>query len=52
MKTENWDKAGHFMDLPDFLTWKATGSLSRYNITLTNSSTSTHTHKNTHISVY
>lgn len=27
--TSCWTKAGHFFDLPDFLTWKATGSLSR-----------------------
>lgn len=26
---ETWKKAHHFMDLPDFLTWKATGSHSR-----------------------
>lgn len=25
----SWAKAAHFFDLPDFLTWKATGSLSR-----------------------
>ncbi|XP_055978249.1 FGGY carbohydrate kinase domain-containing protein isoform X2 [Sorex fumeus] len=24
-----WDKAGHFFDLPDFLTWKATGVVAR-----------------------
>lgn len=24
-----WKRASHFFDLPDFLTWKATGSLSR-----------------------
>ncbi|XP_074643500.1 FGGY carbohydrate kinase domain-containing protein-like isoform X2 [Tubulanus polymorphus] len=24
-----WNKAGHFMELPDFLTWKATGSTAR-----------------------
>ncbi|XP_008335797.2 FGGY carbohydrate kinase domain-containing protein-like, partial [Cynoglossus semilaevis] len=24
-----WDKAAHFFDLPDFLSWKATGSLTR-----------------------
>ncbi|XP_038056247.1 FGGY carbohydrate kinase domain-containing protein-like isoform X2 [Patiria miniata] len=29
LKAECWDKAGHFFDLPDFLTWKATGALSR-----------------------
>jgi FGGY-family pentulose kinase len=32
---ESWDKAGHFFDLADFLTWKATGSLSRSQCTLT-----------------
>ncbi|GBN10049.1 FGGY carbohydrate kinase domain-containing protein [Araneus ventricosus] len=26
---EQWEKAGCFFDLPDFLTWKATGSLQR-----------------------
>ena len=26
---ESWKKAAHFFDLPDFLTWKATGSLNR-----------------------
>ncbi len=26
---DSWAKAAHFLDLPDFLTWKATGSLSR-----------------------
>lgn len=25
LKTECYDKAGYFFDLPDFLTWKATG---------------------------
>lgn len=29
MKADCWDRAGHFFDLPDFLTWKASGSLSR-----------------------
>ena len=24
-----WSRAGMFLDLPDFLTWKATGSLAR-----------------------
>lgn len=24
-----WDKVGRFFDLPDFLTWKATGAVSR-----------------------
>ena len=27
---DTWNKAGHFFDLPDFLTWRSTGSLSRY----------------------
>lgn len=26
---DTWNKAQHFFDLPDYLTWKATGSLSR-----------------------
>lgn len=26
---DSWAKAGHFFDLPDFLTWRATGALSR-----------------------
>uniref|UniRef100_H3AH81 FGGY carbohydrate kinase domain containing n=1 Tax=Latimeria chalumnae TaxID=7897 RepID=H3AH81_LATCH len=25
-----WDQAGHFFDLPDFLSWKATGATTRY----------------------
>ncbi|XP_030061134.1 FGGY carbohydrate kinase domain-containing protein [Microcaecilia unicolor] len=29
-----WDKAGHFFDLPDFLSWKATGVLTRSLCTL------------------
>lgn len=29
-----WNKAAHFFDLPDFLSWKATGSLSRSLCTL------------------
>ncbi|KAK6188409.1 hypothetical protein SNE40_004586 [Patella caerulea] len=29
LKEQCWDKAGHFFELPDFLTWKATGSLTR-----------------------
>ncbi|GLH03762.1 uncharacterized protein GBIM_09616 [Gryllus bimaculatus] len=29
LKEQCWDKAGYFFDLPDFLTWKATGSQSR-----------------------
>ncbi|XP_056388920.1 FGGY carbohydrate kinase domain-containing protein isoform X2 [Hyla sarda] len=31
---ECWEKAGHFLDLPDFLSWKATGSLTRSLCTL------------------
>ncbi|XP_041848180.1 FGGY carbohydrate kinase domain-containing protein-like isoform X2 [Melanotaenia boesemani] len=27
LKESCWDKAAHFFDLPDFLSWKATGSL-------------------------
>lgn len=27
---ETWKNAEHFFDLPDFLTWKATGAESRY----------------------
>ncbi|XP_061712566.1 FGGY carbohydrate kinase domain-containing protein [Cydia pomonella] len=27
--SSNWSEFGYFFDLPDFLTWKATGSLSR-----------------------
>jgi FGGY-family pentulose kinase len=30
-----WDEAGHFFDLADFLTWKASGSLARSQCTLT-----------------
>lgn len=26
---ESWRRAAHFLDLPDFLTWRATGSLAR-----------------------
>ena len=26
---DTWHRAGMFLDLPDFLTWKATGSLTR-----------------------
>ena len=33
---ESWKKAAHFFDLPDFLTWKATGSLSRLLFSLLN----------------
>ncbi|CAH1127949.1 unnamed protein product [Ceutorhynchus assimilis] len=29
LKENCWDKVGHFMDVTDFLTWKATGSLVR-----------------------
>ncbi|XP_041359410.1 FGGY carbohydrate kinase domain-containing protein-like isoform X2 [Gigantopelta aegis] len=29
LKDHCWDKAEQFFDLPDFLTWKATGSMSR-----------------------
>ncbi|XP_033993921.1 FGGY carbohydrate kinase domain-containing protein [Trematomus bernacchii] len=29
-----WNKASHFLDLPDFLSWKATGSLTRSLCTL------------------
>ncbi|XP_077978386.1 FGGY carbohydrate kinase domain-containing protein-like [Glandiceps talaboti] len=29
LPSQCWDKAGHFLELPDFLTWKATGSLTR-----------------------
>jgi FGGY-family pentulose kinase len=32
---ETWNKAGHFFDLADFLTWKAAGSLARSQCTLT-----------------
>ncbi|KAM4023241.1 FGGY carbohydrate kinase domain-containing protein isoform 2-T2 [Anomaloglossus baeobatrachus] len=31
---ECWDQAGHFFDLPDFLSWKATGDLTRSLCTL------------------
>lgn len=31
---ETWARAGHFFDLADFLTWKASGSLSRSQSTL------------------
>ncbi|KAM4552645.1 FGGY carbohydrate kinase domain-containing protein isoform 1-T2 [Odontesthes bonariensis] len=34
LKERCWDKAGHFFDLPDFLSWKATGSLTRSLCTL------------------
>ncbi|ESO94473.1 hypothetical protein LOTGIDRAFT_206429 [Lottia gigantea] len=29
LREQCWNKAGHFFELPDFLTWKATGSLTR-----------------------
>jgi FGGY-family pentulose kinase len=32
---DTWNKAGHFFDLADFLTWKASGSLARSQCTLT-----------------
>ena len=32
---ESWEKAGHFFDLADFLTWKASGSTARSQCTLT-----------------
>lgn len=32
---ESWAAAGHFFDLADFLTWKASGSTARSNCTLT-----------------
>lgn len=32
---ERWSQAGHFFDLADFLTWKASGSLARSQCTLT-----------------
>jgi len=31
---ECWSVAEHFLDLPDFLSWRATGDLSRYIFTL------------------
>jgi len=31
----SWERAGHFFDLADFLTWKATGGLDRSQCTLT-----------------
>ncbi|KAM8930001.1 FGGY carbohydrate kinase domain-containing protein [Pelodytes ibericus] len=34
LRQECWDKSGQFFDLPDFLTWKATGALSRSLCTL------------------
>jgi FGGY-family pentulose kinase len=32
---ESWGRAGHFFDLADFLTWRATGSTARSQCTLT-----------------
>jgi FGGY-family pentulose kinase len=32
---QSWEQAGHFFDLADFLTWKASGSLERSQCTLT-----------------
>ncbi|XP_076320069.1 FGGY carbohydrate kinase domain-containing protein isoform X2 [Tachypleus tridentatus] len=32
---QTWENAGYFFDLPDFLTWRATGSLSRSLCTVT-----------------
>uniref|UniRef100_H2M2L1 FGGY carbohydrate kinase domain-containing protein n=1 Tax=Oryzias latipes TaxID=8090 RepID=H2M2L1_ORYLA len=34
LKESCWDKAAHFFDLPDFLSWKATGLLTRSLCTL------------------
>ncbi|XP_063795331.1 FGGY carbohydrate kinase domain-containing protein isoform X2 [Pseudophryne corroboree] len=34
LRQECWERAGHFFDLPDFLTWKATGTLTRSLCTL------------------
>ncbi|MDX3927097.1 MAG: FGGY-family carbohydrate kinase [Shinella sp.] len=34
-RPELWTQAGHFFDLADFLTWKATGSVERSRCTLT-----------------
>uniref|UniRef100_A0A665V429 FGGY carbohydrate kinase domain containing n=1 Tax=Echeneis naucrates TaxID=173247 RepID=A0A665V429_ECHNA len=34
LKESCWNKAAHFFDLPDFLSWKATGSLTRSSCTL------------------
>lgn len=30
LKLQCWDNVGLFFDLPDFLTWKATGSETRF----------------------
>ena len=30
LQTDCWDKAGHFFDLSDYLTYRATGATSRY----------------------
>lgn len=32
---QSWERAGHFFDLADFLTWRATGSTARSQCTLT-----------------
>lgn len=34
LKESCWNKAAHFFDLPDFLSWKATGSLTRWALLL------------------
>lgn len=34
-RPEQWARAGHFFDLADFMTWKATGSLARSRCTIT-----------------
>ncbi|MEQ2274542.1 hypothetical protein XENORESO_018876 [Xenotaenia resolanae] len=34
LKESCWDKAAHFFDLPDYLSWKATGSITRSLCTL------------------
>lgn len=34
LETDCWNRTDLFFDLPDFLTWKATGSESRYNFLL------------------
>uniref|UniRef100_A0A8C5WKX3 FGGY carbohydrate kinase domain-containing protein n=1 Tax=Leptobrachium leishanense TaxID=445787 RepID=A0A8C5WKX3_9ANUR len=34
LRRECWDKSGHFFDLPDYLTWKATRELTRSSCTL------------------
>ncbi|KAI8086815.1 uncharacterized protein B0P05DRAFT_465856 [Gilbertella persicaria] len=35
LPAEKWDHIGHLMDLPDFLTWRATGSTTRSTCSLT-----------------